>query len=83
MTRQEEMTRQEKLAKGVRQIWNDYKLGRTKRENSVYVVDVILGYLHDNGAVLKVYRELPYCEADGEYECGMYKAGYVAVEPLI
>ena len=85
------MTKQEEIREGLRA--KLFELGVT---NKGFVIRQILEYLHSQGVVLKVDRELPFpmCTVrmnDPRYQDGamihaqklMLEAGYVAVEPLI
>lgn len=74
------MTKQEKIREGVLNIVAepvDITLGQ--------MTDEILSYLHSQGVVLKVERELPnwFCIALHPDGCPILKAGCCAVEPLI
>ena len=84
------MTKQEEIYKGVSEIveWA-VEVGKDRR-----AIKDIFEYLHSQGVVIKVDRELPIWELgsiSNEVEYAIYKAaqqdmlkaGYVAVEPLV
>jgi len=89
-----EMTKQEEISKGLAQLtelWiqNNYPIGSQTFSD---LADQSLAYLHSQGVVIKVDRELPdnaiyYPPKQLEsYNAGrqiMISGGYVAVEPLI
>jgi len=89
----EEMTKQEEIREGIAREYMaatgmEYREGDGKR--SIFV-DQILAYLHSQGCVLKVERELPSYrnavnKSYNDYMLGqedMLKAGFGAFEPLI
>jgi len=86
------LTKQEEIRKGIETIISDqgyyFPWGKTAQE--------ILAYLHSQGVVIKVEKELPsdknlYGVAKDNMAAGCYyhgqidmkEAGYVAVEPII
>ena len=84
------MTKQEEIKKGL------YQLARETKTSCIYgdIIEDILNYLHSQGCVLKVDRELPNIATCEDYalcrefchtieQLNMLKAGYVAIEPLI
>ena len=84
------MTKQEEIREGVyKQIRSDV-VGHSRTS---YLAEGIINYLHSQGVVIKVDRELPdnevWHKVEREFEAycagrnDMLKAGYVAVEPLI
>jgi len=79
------MTKQEEIREGLGNViaqWHPLVTGD--------LLDAILSYLHSQGVVIKVDRELPKecqdCALYRSYSGGgikLLKAGYVVVEPLI
>ncbi len=67
--------------------WNCEEKGYGETENPRCTVDYkqsdkIITYLHSQGVVIKVDREMPRCMNFERYTA-LTKAGYVAAEPLI
>ena len=67
------MTKQEEIKSGISEIAEEYWY------SSLMVTRKVLEYLHSQGVVIKVDKEMPH----GTIHCDMLKAGYVPVEPLI
>ena len=83
------MTKQEEIREGMENVIRGYE--GAERWSGV-ITDGLLGYLHSQGVVIKVDRELPdmpcYSHtrektAYSRSQEDMLNAGYVAVEPLI
>ena len=82
------MTKQDIIKEGIAQTIKDDAGGyvHLMEHDRIRISKAIVGYLHSQGVVIKVDRELPEIW-DGytmdAYLLKLKKAGYVAVEPLI
>jgi len=81
------MTKQEEIREGIGHYIILYRMGEYKEDQTI---NKILSYLHSQGVVIRVDRELTKevmygqeAYAQEDIERFLREAGYVAVEPLI